>query len=446
MRNFGHNLPLGLERKDAGGNDNPGTEQKRADTAEIKGLLDTHSKTLKEFMDKVDQEIGQMKKSFDGKTADVITKEEVKKINDALDEQKKLVEGLRLENQRPILQLPDGTKAQMTEEQVEHKKLFNDFFRKGRGEDALAEFEKKTLSVGSDPDGGYTVPVQTESAIDRIITEISPVRSIARVVSVSTASYKKRVTTRGAASGWVGEQASRPNTETPQLDELEYPVMELYANPAATQSLLDDSAINIDQWLADEVGIEFAQQEGAAFVNGNGANKPRGFLSYTTVDNDNWEWGKIGYVPTGVSGDWADSTSAPGAEEDNLVDLVYSLKAAFRPNARFVMNRKTVGAVRKLRDAEGRSFWSSGLRDGEPDRILGYNLTEMEDMPDIAADKFAIGFGDFRRGYTIVDRIGVRVLRDPYSSKPYIQFYTTKRVGGGIGHYDAIKLLKFGTS
>jgi phage major capsid protein, HK97 family len=446
MRDFGHNLPLGLERKDAGGDDKNTSESKKADTAEIKSLLDTHSKTLKEFMDKVDQEIGQMKKSIDGKTADVITKEEVKRLNDALDEQKKLVESLRLENQRPFLTQPDGTKAQMTEEQLEHKKAFNDWFRKGRGEDILRELEAKTLSVGSDPDGGYTVPVQTEATIDRIITEISPVRSIARVVSVSTASYKKRVTTSGASSGWVGEQTSRPNTDTPKLDELEYPVMELYANPAATQSLLDDSAINIDQWLADEVGIEFAQQEGAAFVNGNGAAKPRGFLSYTTVDNDNWEWGKIGYVATGVSGDWADSSSDPGAEEDNLVDLVYSLKAAFRPNARFVMNRKTVGAVRKLRDADGRSFWSSGLRDGEPDRILGYPITEMEDMPDIGTDKYAIAFGDFRRGYIIVDRIGIRVLRDPYSSKPYIQFYTTKRVGGGIGHYDAIKLLKFGTS
>lgn len=432
-----------LEIKDATGDEG---YQKKADTVEIKKALDEFSKTLDAFMKKTDQELAEMKKSTDKKSADVVTQDEVKKLTAALEEQKKLVENLRLENNRPIMTAPDGTKTQLTDEQMEHKKAFENWFRKGAGEGQLGELQKKALSVGTDPDGGYTVPVQMETAIDRVITEVSEMRQIARVVQVSTASYKKRVSQGGASSGWVGEQGSRPNTDTPTLDVLEYPVMELYANPSATQSILDDSAINIDQWLADEVSIEFAVQEGAAFVNGNGAAKPRGFLTYDTVENDNWEWGKLGYKATGVSGNFADSSANPGAETTNIVDLVYSLKPVFRRNARFTMNRKTVSSIMKLRDAEGRQLWSSGLRDGQPDRLMGYPIYEMEDMPDIAANSLSVAFGDFQRGYIIVDRIGVRVLRDPFSAKPYVQFYTTKRVGGGIGHYDAIKLLKFGTS
>ena len=147
-----------------------------------------------------------------------------------------------------------------------------------------------------------------------------------------------------------------------------------------------------------------------------------------------------------MAGNWADSSTDPGAEQDNLIDLVYSLKPAFRANARFTCNRKTVSSLMKLRDSDGRLLWSSGLQAGQPDRVLGYPITEMEDMPDIGANAYALAFGDFRRGYLIVDRIGVRVLRDPFSAKPYIQFYTTKRVGGGIGHFEAIKLLKFAAS
>jgi HK97 family phage major capsid protein len=433
-----HSYPLAggpLETKDAGGT--------TPDTVEIKSVLDTFSKTFESFMEKTDNEFVQMKKSIDGKTADVVTQDEVKNLTTALEEQKKLVEDLRLANNRPLMTQSDGTKSQMTEDQMEHKKAFDDWFRKGAGEDSLGDIQKKALSVGTDPEGGYTVPVQMETAIDRVITEISEMRNIARVVQVSTASYKKRVSMGGATSGWVGEQSSRPNTDTPTLDVLEYPVMELYANPSATQSILDDSAISIDNWLADEVAIEFAQQEGAAFVNGNGAAKPRGFTTYDKVDNDSWEWGKHGRIITGVDGDWADSSSNPGAESTNIVDLVYALKPVFRRNARFTMNRKTVSSIMKLRDADGRQLWSSGLRDGQPDRLMGYPIYEMEDMPDIASDAYAIAFGDFQRGYLIVDRIGVRVLRDPFSAKPYIQFYTTKRVGGGADHFDAIKFLQF---
>jgi HK97 family phage major capsid protein len=440
---FAH--PAGpLEIKDVTGGS--GDDIKSPDTIEIKKGLDAFSRTLDAFMKKTDDELAEIKKSTDGKTADAVTQAEMKKLTDALDEQKKLVDSLRLANNRPHLMLADGTKAQLTDEQVEHKTAFEGWFRKGSGEDGLGELQKKALSVGTDPDGGYTVPVQMEATIDRVITEVSEMRQISRVIQVSTASYKKRVSMGGASSGWVGEQSARPNTNTPTVDVLEFPVMELYANPSATQSILDDSAISIDQWLADEVALEFAQEEGAAFVNGNGAAKPLGFLQTSKLANDSWAWGSLGYIATGVSGGFADSSSDPGAETTNIVDLVYALKPAFRRNARFTMNRKTVSTLMKLRDADGRQLWSSGLREGQPDRLMGYPIHEMEDMPDIGADSYSVAFGDFSRGYIIVDRIGIRVLRDPFSAKPYVQFYTTKRTGGGIGHYEAIKLLKFGTS
>lgn len=425
-----------LETKDAG----EGETKQAPDTAEIKRQLDAYDKTVQAFMTKTDDTIAELKK---GKDVDPLDTEAGKKMQLDMAELKKSVEALRLSEARPMMTAPDGTKTQMTDEQMEHKSAFDAWFRKGANENQLGELQAKALSVGTDPDGGYTVPVQTETAIDRVITEISEMRQISRVVQVSSASYRKRVSQGGATSGWVGEQAPRPNTDTPTIEMLEFPVMELYANPAATQSILDDSAINIDQWLADEVSIEFAVQEGAAFVNGNGASKPRGFTTYDKVLNDNWTWGKHGKIITGVAGDWADSSADPGAETKNIVDLVYALKPVFRRNARFTMNRKTVSSIMKLRDADGRQLWSTGLRDGQPDRLMGYPIYEMEDMPDIADDAYPIAFGDFQRGYLIVDRIGVRVLRDPFSAKPYIQFYTTKRVGGGCDHFDAIKFLQF---
>ena len=433
MKHVMHNPGGPLEKKDTSGGGNP-----PADTVEIKKLLDEYDKTVQAFMKKTDEGIAELKK---GNDIDPLDTEQGKKMQTDLTDLKKSVETLRLAEARPIITQADGTKKQMTEQEVEHKKMFEQMFRKGVGELELREFEQKTLSVGTDPDGGFTVPTQMEAAIDRIITEISPIRSIARVVSVSTAEYKRMTSQGGATSGWVGEQTSRPQTNTPTLAEQKYPVMELYAMPAATQSILDDSAINIDQWLADEVSIEFAFQEGAAFVNGNGAARPNGFLQGDIVDESSWAWGKTGRIKTGAAG--AFKTSAAGDQATNVIDLVYALKPVFRGNARFVMNRATVSEVMKFRDADGRPLWYPSLREGQPDTLLGYPITEAEDMPDIAANSYSMAFGDFRRGYLIVDRIGTRVLRDPYSSKPFVLFYTTKRVGGGLAHYDAIKLLQF---
>jgi HK97 family phage major capsid protein len=310
------------------------------------------------------------------------------------------------------------------------------------GESAgLRALETKAMSVGSNPDGGYLVPSEVETEIGKRLTLISPIRSIAGVREISANVYKKPFMTAGPAVGWVGETDVRAQTNSATLAELSFPAMELYAMPAATATLLEDTAVNIDEWIAGEVEQVFAAQEGTAFVSGDGTNKPKGFLSYTTIAEASWAWTKIGYVATGTAGDF--DADAP---IDAIIDLVYALKSGYRQNGNFVMNRKTQAAVRKLKDADGQYLWSPPLQAGGRASLLTFPVIEAEDMPDIAANAYPIAFGDFRRGYLVVDRQGVRVLRDPFSAKPYVLFYTTKRVGGGVQDFDAIKLLKFAAS
>ena len=375
------------------------------------------------------------------RSSDAVTVDKVERINAALDEQKRALDELVLANQRPVLASALGTAATaMAGDALAHKGAFERYVRKGDA-GGLDRFEIKALSTQSDPDGGYLVPRETETAIDRVLAKASPVRAIAMIRQIGAASYRKPITTSGANAGWVGENASRSETTAPSLSIVEFPTMELYAMPAATQSLLDDAFVNIEAWLAGEVQIEFAEQESAAFVNGDGVNRPRGFLTYTVVADASWAWDKIGYIASGASGAFAASNPS-----DKLIDLAYAPKQGYRANGHWVMNRKTEAAIRKFKDGDGNYIWQPGVAAGEAATLLGYPVSEAEDMPDIAADSLSIAFGDFTRGYLIVDRVGVRVLRDPYSSKPFVLFYTTKRVGGGVQNFEAIKLMKFATS
>ncbi|MEA2876059.1 MAG: hypothetical protein QOF14_1255 [Hyphomicrobiales bacterium] len=324
--------------------------------------------------------------------------------------------------------------------QREHKTAFDIYVRSGES-GGLRALETKAMSVGSNPDGGYVVPPEIEREIDRRLVAISPIRSIAGVRQISSSVYKKPFMTAGPTVGWVGETDVRVQTATPTLTELSFPAMELYAMPAATSILLDDAAVNIGEWLASEVDQVFAQQEGTAFVTGDGTNKPKGFLAYPTVANASWSWGNIGYIASGAAGAFPASNPA-----DVLIDLVYAPAAGYRQNGTFAMNRKTQSVVRKFKDTTGNYLWAPGLQAGQPATLLGYPVATDENMPDIAANSLSIAFGDFRRGYLVVDRQGVRVLRDPFTAKPYVLFYTTKRVGGGVQDFDAIKLLKFAAS
>ena len=309
-----------------------------------------------------------------------------------------------------------------------------------RGDDSgIARLDLKSVNVGTEAQGGYVAPPELDRLIEQRLMASSPMRQIASVRQTSATVFRKPVSL-GTSSAWAGETGSRAETTAPQLDLLEFPAAELYAMPAATQTLLDDAYADVDEWLADEVEASFSAQESAAFVTGDGSNKPKGFLSYDMVADGSHAWDKIGFILSGGAGAFASSNPA-----DKLIDLVYALKSQYRANARFVMNRRTVSAVRKLKDGDGNYLWRPGAA-GESASLLGYSVTEIEDMPDIGANSFSIGFGDFRRGYLIVDRQGARVLRDPYSLKPYVLFYTTKRVGGGVQNFDAIKVMKFSGS
>ena len=367
-------------------------------------------------------------------SADVLLEEKVARIDQAVAGAQARLDRMLSEMRRPAI----GTAVPVTSgEGLEAKQAFEGYVRTG----AAGALEIKAGLSSSPTSGGYVVPPETERAIERRLMAVSPMREIATVRTVAAGVFRKPVSTAGVTAGWAAETAARPETDPATLALLEFPSADLYACPAATQNLLDDALLDLDDWLAAEVEDAFAAQETAAFVNGDGTNKPRGFLDYDLVAEADHEWGEIGYVASGAAGAFASSNPT-----DRLIDLVYAPKAQYRPGARFVMNRRTVSTVRKFKDADGNYIWTPASRPGETASLLGYPVTEIETMPDIAANSASIAFGDFRRGYLIVDRAGVRVLRDPYSAKPYVLFYTTKRVGGGVQNFDALKVMKFAAS
>ena len=402
--------------------------------ANIAGEHDAIMRMFDEFKSANDERLDRLER----RRGDVLLEEKVDRISGAMDTQIRRMDDLALKQARPSL---DGTRRVAPDMAArEHKSAFDHYVRGGDA-GALRQIETKALSSGSNPDGGYLVPPELEHEIGRRLAAISPIRAIASVREISSSVYKKPFMITGPATGWVGETDARTQTTSPILDALSFPAMELYAMPAATATLLDDSAVNIDEWIASEVELTFAVQEGAAFVNGDGVNKPKGFLAFPSVTNTAWTWGNLGYVPTGAAGAFPAANAS-----DVLVDLIYALKAGYRQNGNFVMSRKTQAAIRKFKDSSGNYLWQPPAQAGGQASLMTFPLVEAEDMPDIAANALSVAFGDFKRGYLIVDRVGVRVLRDPYSAKPYVLFYTTKRVGGGVQDFEAIKLLKFAVS
>ena len=317
-----------------------------------------------------------------------------------------------------------------------HLKAFDAYLRSGDEEGLRGlELEEKALSTAVAGDGGYLVDPETSGRIQGVLSSTASIRAIANVVNVEATSYDVLVDHGEVGHGWATETGSVSEGDTPTIDRITIPLNELSALPKASQRLLDDSAFDIEGWLAQRIADKFARAEASAFVNGDGVDKPTGFLSHATVTNESWSWGSLGFVPTGADGDLTDP--------DAVIDLVYALDAEYRANASFVMNSKTAGKIRKLKDGDGRFLWSDGLAAGEPARLLGYPVLIAEDMPDVASGSTSVAFGDFGAGYTIAERPDLRVLRDPFSAKPHVLFYATKRVGGDVSDFAAIKLLKF---
>jgi HK97 family phage major capsid protein len=398
-------------------------------TDDIATAFDAFLSTFETYRETNDRRLDDL----DRRRADVLTEEKLARIDRALDAQRTRLDGLLARAQRPAM----GTGGARTTVDLERRAAFESYVRTG-AEAPLRSIEQKAMSAGSGADGGFTVTPEVDAEIGRRLPALSPIRSIATVRQVSSGTFKKPYRITGPAVGWVGETAARPQTASPDLGELTFPTMELYAMPSATQTLLDDSAVDVEAWLAEEVELAFALQEGDAFVNGDGVTRPKGFLDAPVVDEASWSWGSLGAVSTGVDGGFPGTGPA-----DPLISLVYALKPGYRQNAGFVMNRRTEAAVRRFKDQNGAYLWQPPASADGKATLMGFPLTEVEAMPDIASDATAIAFGDFRRGYLVVDRAGTRVLRDPYSAKPYVLFYVTRRVGGGVQDYDAVKLLRF---
>lgn len=323
-----------------------------------------------------------------------------------------------------------------------HKKAFSAYLRSG-DDDALRglPMEEKALSTAVSADGGFLVDPQTSATISSVLRGAASIRAIANVVQVESTAYDVLIDHTDIGAGWANETTATSATGTPLIDRISIPLHELSALPKASQRLLDDSAFDVESWLAGRIADKFSRAESLSFISGDGIDKPTGFLTHTTVADAAWTWGNLGYVATGTAGDFNAIDQA-----DAIVDLVYALSAQYRANASFVMNSKTAGAVRKMKDVDGRFLWSDGLAAGEPARLMGYPVLIAEDMPDIALDAMAMAFGDFGAGYTVAERPDLRILRDPFSAKPHVLFYATKRVGGDVSDFAAIKLLKFAVS
>src|SRR5262249_41923650 len=358
-------------------------------------------------------------------SVDAILQEKIARIDSVLGGYGQRIDTIELKQSRPVLGR-EKPEAAETSAALEHKAAFEAYVRSGDN-NRLRAFELKALSAGSNPDGGFVVTPESEKQIGEKLFNISPIRSLSSQRTISSNVYKKPMMTAGPGAGWVGETDARAQTATPTLDELSFPAMELYAMPAATQTLLDDAAVNIEEWLAGEVDQVFAAQEGAAFVSGDGNNKPKGFLSYTTVANGSWTWGNIGYIASGAAGAFPTTN-----QSDVLIDLIYAVRAGYRQNAVFVMNRKTQSVIRKFKDSTGNYLWQPPATPSSRASLMGFPLYDVEDMPDISAGSLSIAFGDFGRGYLVVDRAGVTVLRDPYTAKPYVLVSTTNRPAGGV--------------
>ena len=385
---------------------------------DVKALVAQLNQAFATFKDEHNQQVVALKKG----QSDALQALKVDQINEHISDLQAAVDAAT--TKMAAMEMNGASGARQVKDK-EYSESFQAHMRRGDVQAAL--------NKGAAEDGGYTSPVEWDRTITDKLLIVSPMRALCSVQTVGGTGYKKLVNLRGTTSGWVGETDERPETETPKLKEQGYSWGELYANPSATQQMLDDGEIDIESWLAGEVDVEFAYQEGKAFVSGDGTKKPRGLLTYATGGTNLHPLGGIEVVLSGAAG---------AITGDGVLDLVYALPEAFTGNAKFAMNRNTMLKIRKLKDSDGNYLWQPSLQAGQPSTLAGYAIADIPDMPGVAANSLAVAFGDFKRAYKILDRVGVRVLRDPYTKKPYVMFYTTKRVGGGLENPECMKFMK----
>lgn len=397
---------------------------------EIKSVVESINRAFEEFKAQNDARLAQIEAGG----ADAVTVDQVKKINDAITNLSRKQAEIEAAAARAAI-FKDTQQAPSDE-----VKAFNRYLRVGT--DRLTPDEQKALSSTIDPNGGYLVPTQIDGAISRIVATVSALRSRANVVNISSGAFTKLVSLGGAGGGWVAETGARPETATQTLSAITITPYELYANPAVTAAILQDSIVDIGSMVASEVGITFGELEGAAFVSGNGVTRPRGLIGgYTPVANASYAWGAPGYIATGATG-FASSNPA-----DDLIEVQHALKPQYRPGASWMMNDSTLSTVRQFKESTtGNYLWVPGLAGAPNGVLLGSPVDIENNMADVANLAFPIAYGDFKQAYTIVERAGTTVLQDPYTNKPYVHFYTVKRVGGGVTNFEAYKLLRTAAS
>lgn len=404
---------------------------------ELTQLVEKINKEFHDFREEHTKQLDEIKAG----RKDPILEEKLRKIDlelSKLDDLTKTINELQLEARRP----GRGDEAEEEIAKKQHREAWNKFARKGH-EAGLRELEAKAVNTLTDADGGFVVPDIVDRRIIDLAVNYSILRPLFSQQTIGAGTFAQIVNMHGAASGWVGETAARPETATPQFATVSPFMGEIYANPAVTQTALDDMFVDVESWLAREVQLEFSLQENSAFINGNGVVKPKGLLAYTftTTDDGVRAFGTVQYVPTGVAGDWP--ATLP---QEILLTLMDKLAVPYHTNARFLLNRFTMTAIRKMKAGDGTYLWSPGFNGDAAPTIWGYPYTIVSQLANVEANAFAVLFGDFKAAYTVFDRIGTRVLRDPFTNKPYVHFYTTKRVGGAVVNSNAFKALKFALS
>lgn len=394
--------------------------------------------TLEELFKKMQEEFGSFKiendrrlKQIESKGfADPLTEDKINKHSEAVTKLQKQIDEMQAKLSRPGV-------SEVTEEKEDarqHKKLFRDYVTKGKT-DGLPELQLKTLRVSVDADGGYAVPDELDRTIGDMERQGAPMEAEVNAVTAGGEGYSKLFRDGMAGSGWVGEEDARPATASPTLASFTPSYGELYAMPEATQKILDDSFFDVEGWLGGEVAEKFAQDLDLAIISGNGTNKPKGILAYTlaTTTDATRAYGTIQRVQSGTAGDF---------DADDLLDLVAALRPGYRTGAKFLMELGTITKIRKFKDTTGNYIWAPGYGVANPQSVFGYPIIDDPNMPVVAASANAIIFGNFKRAYRLINIKGIRVLRDPYTNKPLVRFYTTKRVGGGVEDTRALKVLQ----
>jgi HK97 family phage major capsid protein len=408
------------------------------DMNEVHAATDTLARAFEEYKSVNDLRLSEIERRG---TADVLLNEKLGRMDQSLNKLQDDVSSVKTVLRRPAKGI--AAKALLDEGDSEYKGAFMRYVSKGQEND-LTSLQTKDMEVIGDQLGGYMVPVEMA---DRIITrqfDTTPMRQLATVMNISSEAVEMLRDTNEPDAQWVSELGTRADTDQGGIGRIRIPVHELYAQPRATQKLLDDAIVNVEEWLIARVADKFARRENTAFVAGDGIGQPRGFLSYTTqaVSDATRSWGVLEHVNTGVDGGFSTSSAA-----DILIDLMHKLRAGYLPKASWLMPRAVADLIRKFKENTSNAYiWQPGLQAGTPATLLGHPVVLAEDLPAVATGSLSLAFGNFEEGYTIVDRIGLRVLRDPYTAAPFVRFRCSKRVGGDVVNFEAIKLLRFAAS